>query len=130
MKIQERFDILPLSPFLLLSIFINNTWSRTEQNTKRAIKSPSASAAFEEGFEASLPGGGDATAKPQPAQTLMEEQEGLAGPDPALAASRAWAQPRVSSLETGLNPRITSELHPGSPRSRAHLPNVFDLNSH
>lgn len=83
MKIQEPFDIFPLSLFLLLSIFINNTWARTDQNTKCAIKPPSASAAFEEGFEASLPGGGDATAEPRPAQTLVEEQEHLAGPDPA-----------------------------------------------
>lgn len=79
MKIQEPFDIFPLSSFLFLSIFINNTWSRTEQNTKHAIKSPSAGAAFEEGFQASLPGGGDATAKPQLAQTLMGEQDLLQG---------------------------------------------------
>lgn len=66
MKIQEPFDIFPLSLFLLLSIFINNTWPRTEQNTKRAIKSPSAGAAFEEGLEPAVPGGCDALAKPRP----------------------------------------------------------------
>lgn len=130
MKIQEPFDIFPLSLFLLLSIFINNTWSRTEENTKRSIKSPRVSAAFEKSFEASFPGGGDATAKPQLAQTLTQEQERLAGPDPASAASRVRAQSWIPSLETGLDPCITSKLHTSSPRSGALLPNFFDLNSH
>lgn len=121
MKIQEPFDIFPLSLFLLLSIFINNTWARTEQNTKRAIKSPSAGAAFEEGLEPAVPGGCDALAKPRP--------EPSGGPDHVLVPPELEHSPRQPRWRQDWTHAPPPSCILAPPGTRAP-PDLFDLKCH